>query len=213
VTLGAALAAAAGAGLVGTVHCAAMCGPLAAAGVAPGARAAAGYFGGRLLSYGAVGALLGFIGEHALCKLPMASVQLGAAVLVALALAARGVALVRPRGLVKLGRRPPRRLLGRLAAILPRRGLGLGLATGILPCGMLIPAWLLAAATASAAGGAAVMVVFSVASAPGLVAIALGARAVRGLFSRVPPLAIASAFWLLALYVAARPLLGAVHSH
>jgi sulfite exporter TauE/SafE len=54
----------------------------------------------------------------------------------------------------------------------PRRavsigGLGLGVATGFLPCGALVPAWLLAAASGRALDGAAAMAAFALASLPG----------------------------------------------
>jgi sulfite exporter TauE/SafE len=206
------LVAAASAGLVGSLHCAAMCGPLAIAGC-QGRRAAVGYFAGRLVSYATIGALLGHVGSHALCFLPMRTVQSVTLVLAAGFAAWRAWVHWRGRrggpdpGLVRLGR-PPRRSL--LAAVLPVRGLGLGLATGFLPCGMLLPAWTLAMGSGSAGGGAAVMAMFSVATLPGLIVPLLG----RALLRRpLPPAACAAAWATLALWLALRPLFDAVHQH
>lgn len=192
-------------GLVGSLHCAAMCGPLALAGPP------AGYLAGRFLSYMSIGALLGAIGEHALCRLPMQHVQLASVVLVAAFAIWRAVAsLRRPRAApVQLGkRRPP--LLGRILSRLPRRGIALGLATGILPCGMLLPAWTLAMGSGGAAPGALVMAAFAVGTLPGLLGPLVARRLVR---IRIPPALQAASWSALALWVLARPFLAAVHAH
>ncbi len=204
-------------GLVGALHCAAMCGPLAVAGSAGGR--APSYFAGRLVSYAAIGALLGSIGEHALCLLPVESVQLVAALLVGVFAIWKAVSALRgPRPRVtearpiELGRRRVP-LVARVLSRLPRRGFGLGLATGILPCGMLVPAWTLAMGAGSPLGGAAVMAAFYAGSAPGLVAPMVAGKLAGGLASRVPRGWQAAAWGVLALWIIARPLLGAVHHH
>src|SRR5262249_44938526 len=73
------LATALATGLVGSLHCPLMCGPLAVAGCRRGERIATRsvvtYLAGRLASYAALGALCGAIGEHALCVMPMTTVQ------------------------------------------------------------------------------------------------------------------------------------------
>jgi uncharacterized protein len=200
-------------GAVGSLHCAVMCGPLAAAGSAGGRGLA--YFGGRLLSYAAVGALLGTIGGHALCDLPVGAVQLGAAGLVAafagwqVRVTLRAPAPARP---LTIGRRR-RPLLARALAVLPRRGLALGLATGVLPCATLVPAWTLAMGAGGAAGGIAVMAAFFVGTAPGLLAPILAGRLARERFAAVPRGVKAAAWALLAMWIVARPLLGALHHH
>jgi uncharacterized protein len=200
-------------GLVGSLHCAAMCGPLAVAGSAGGRGLA--YFAGRLTSYAAVGAVMGLLGQHALCLLPVDQAQLVAVALVgAFAVWKALSALRRPRGArpLPLGRRR-QPLLGRVLARLPRHGFGLGLATGVLPCGMLIPAWTLAMGTGTPHGGAAVMAAFFAGSAPGLLAPMLAGRLSRGVLARVPRGVQAAAWGTLALWILARPLLGAVHHH
>ena len=210
------IVAAAATGLVGTLHCATMCGPLAIAG-STGGRAPL-YLAGRLVSYAAIGALCGLIGQHALCILPMEKAQLVAVMLVALFAGWRAFrALVPPRATsaarpLPLGkRRVP--LLARLLAHAPRRGFGLGLATGILPCGMLVPAWTLAMGAGDAATGAVTMAAFWLGSAPGLVIPLLAGGLARRFVARISPRAQAAAWGLLALCIAVRPLLGAVHHH
>jgi sulfite exporter TauE/SafE len=193
-------------GLVGSIHCAAMCGPLAVAG-APGP-----YLAGRLLSYATIGAALGAIGVHALCRLPVDDAGLVAVGLVAAFAVWRAVsALRRPRAArpVPLGkRRVP--LLARVLSRLPRGGFGLGLATGILPCGMLLPAWTLSMGAGGPLEGAAVMAAFWLGTAPGLVAPMIARRYLR---LRVPPALQAAAWAALAVWVIARPLLSAAHPH
>jgi sulfite exporter TauE/SafE len=211
------IVAAAATGLVGTLHCATMCGPLAVAGSVGGRGPA--YLAGRLASYAAIGALCGLIGEHALCRLPVETVNLAAVVLVALFAGWKAFrALVPPRQAppggapVRLGkRRVP--LLARLLAHAPRRGFGLGLATGILPCGMLIPAWTLAMGAGDAAGGAAVMAAFWLGSAPGLLLPMLAGGVARRWAARLSPRVQAVAWATFAVCIAIRPLLGAVHHH
>jgi sulfite exporter TauE/SafE len=217
-------------GALGSTHCAAMCGPLAVAGCSgarepsgPGAalvsfRDAAGYFGGRLVAYATVGAVVGHLGRHALCILPMGTLEAVAVAAVAAAAAYRGVAVVRGKPtttLVTLGRGPrPAGLLSLLAQLWPRRGLGLGLATGVLPCGLLVPAWALAAGTASAPSGATVMAAFAVATMPGLWLPLAGGRLLRRGLAKLPPRAHGWAWCLLAVWIALRPLLvakGACH--
>ena len=196
-----------GTGLVGTIHCAAMCGPLVAA-----SRGGVSYFAGRLLSYATVGAIMGAIGQHALCLLPVERVQHVAVGLVAAFAAWKAVSALRrprpPRPL-PLGRRRPS-LLARVFAHVPRRGFGLGLATGILPCGMLVPAWTLAMSSGDALSGAAIMAAFFTGSAPGLLAPLVAGR---WLATRVPRAVQAGAWTALALWTLARPLLAVIHHH
>jgi hypothetical protein len=210
-------------GVLGSAHCAAMCGPLAVAGCSGedglSPRRTAGYFVGRTLAYGTVGAVLGHLGHHALCILPMGVLEGVAITMVAGAAAYRGVKLLRPKKapsprLVQLGKRRPSSLLGLVAELLPRRGLGLGLATGIMPCGLLFPAWALAAGTATAPAGALVMTIFSFATLPGLLIPVVGRRIFQQLIARLPSYVYGVAWCALALWIAARPLLRATgHCH
>jgi hypothetical protein len=222
VLLEAAAVAALASGAASGLHCAAMCGPLAVAGSA-GPRgvdrgAAAGYFVGRLAGYAGVGAVLGRLGHHATEIVPFAAVQTIAAAALALVAAARGVAILLarrdPDRLVRLGvrGRSGPTLLARAAAWLPRRGAALGLATALLPCGVLVPAWLLAAGTASAHGGAAVMACFGVASLPGLAVPVVGRGVLERHLARLPAAAHGLAWLALAAWMALRPVLVATGS-
>ena len=222
-TLWTALAAALATGVVGSVHCAAMCGPLAVAGCTRANRIAradaAGYFAGRFVSYALAGAVLGQLGAHALCRLPVGAAQAVATVAVALAAAWRGVVLLRQRRPRAAPRLPPAprpaaaRADAWLLSLFPRRGLGLGLATGVLPCGMLLTGWTLAASSGSGPGGALVMATFSLATLPGLLAPLAGRRIVQRALDRLPAAAYGAAWLVLAAWLAARPLLSTVHHH
>lgn len=206
-TFTALIAAAAATGALGAWHCAAMCGPLAVGGCRD-ARRAAGYFGGRLVAYAAVGAVVGAAGARLAHSTGFARVQTVALIALAAAAAWRGWSLLRPPPLAKLGARR-RRSWTWIAEALPREGLGLGLVTGVLPCGMLMAAWMLAAAAGDPLRGAAVMAVFCAASAPGLIAPLLARRLAR----KLPRRAAGVAWCALAVWLALWPMLGGAHAH
>jgi uncharacterized protein len=168
------LGTAAALGATSGVHCAAMCGPLVAVGTTSQGkiekRLAFEYFAGRLLGYSVLGAAAGWIAT------PLTSGEMGEAVrlvlaaFVALLLVYRAIVLVRPRAgerLIRLGKGPASNGFFRLLArMIPRRGLGLGLATVLFPCGALFAGVLAAASSGSAAIGAAMMATFVLASLP-----------------------------------------------
>ena len=179
-------------GLLGSLHCAGMCGPLAVAGCSKGRGidGATGYFAGRFVAYATLGAVVGHLGRHAFCILPMNAAHMIAIALTAVPAAARGISLLvrkPPSELIPLRKKPRSRLLTTLAAVLPRRGLGLGLATGILPCGLLFTAFMMAAATASPMLGATSMAAFAIGSAPGLLLPLVGRGVAERLKLRIPP--------------------------
>ncbi|MEO7037522.1 MAG: sulfite exporter TauE/SafE family protein [Polyangiaceae bacterium] len=173
-----------GASVLGSVHCAAMCGPFAAmvsnSGAGRGRRLLLqlAYQGGRLLSYVALGAAAGSAGR----ALDLAGAAAG---LGDLAAGAAGFLLL-VWGLGALletqGVRIPRlkqALPARVSAFLfslrqspsPWRAGLLGLATTLLPCGWLYAFVLTAASTAHAAEGALVMFALWVGNAPMLLGI------------------------------------------
>jgi len=90
--------------------------------------------------------------------------------------------------------------------------LGLGLAWGWLPCGMTYSMLLLAATTASAATGAAVMLAFGLGTLPSMVTATLAFdRIARGLSRRASLRAIAGALLLaFGLWTAGQALYGAL---
>lgn len=159
-------------GLVTSVHCVAMCGPLACSVARPGRGhtsamlAAIGYHGGRLISYGAIGAMCGAIGQQ-----PLKWVFGSPAVVFPWLLL--GMFLITALGLWK--RLPRPRWLGRVTARARMRSFRLsagkgamviGLATPLLPCG---PLYLLFAATllsGSAVRGAEFAIAFGLGTVP-----------------------------------------------
>jgi sulfite exporter TauE/SafE len=164
-------------GLLGSGHCALMCGPLACAGP-PGPPAARGRLAvawqlGRLGAYTAAGAVLGGAGRAAMAALA--------------APAARALPWMMAAGLIvaalELGKRVPPlpglaripRGLSRMSARFspPARAALRGVATPFLPCGLLYGAFLMAAAAGSPAGGALVMASFGAGAIPALAIIQL----------------------------------------
>lgn len=204
-------------GLLGTAHCAGMCGPLAIGACGrgrPGAlRSAGAYLFGRFVSYALGGAVVGTLGRHALCRLPFREVETAVAVAVGLVALARGIRLLaEARGKVvplRKKARSGRGVGGVLAPLLPGSALGLGLVTGFLPCGMLVSSLAIAAATASPASGALVMTAFAVATLPGLV----GPMVLRRVLAdRLASPALVAAGWCaLGVAMLARPLVVGAH--
>ncbi len=186
-TLGAVIAAS----LLGSLHCAAMCGGFAA--LCGGARGAndrgvmgqVAYNGGRLLSYVALGALAGALaGQFDAVAEGLWGVQrlatwilVAALVLMALrelGLGARRADLV---GVDDPDRRPGplTRLRARVVGLLRRPGAGPALAVGllsaVLPCGWLWGFVAVAGTTGDPVAGALVMGVFWVGTLPALVVV------------------------------------------
>ncbi|GAB5541050.1 MAG: sulfite exporter TauE/SafE family protein [Sandaracinaceae bacterium] len=184
-----AVVAGASAGLASIPHCAGMCGPLAA--FAGRTRRDAGlYQAGRLAAYVALGAAAGLAGEGVERILPAAWAGALVSFSLAAALLVSAWRLWRRDGetLVQLGTKPPRESWSRrLAARVPfstgHPGL-LGALTGLLPCGTLYAALLLAAGTGDTRAGAVTMFAFGATSALGLAVVGAVAAQVRGLMRR-----------------------------
>lgn len=205
------------ASLLGSLHCAGMCGGFVAfyAGDTRGRDARTGhacYNAGRLLSYATLGALGGALG---------AALDLGGAV-IGLQRVAAGVAgaLIALWGtsmlLAALGRAAPRLDPPPLFATVVRRGLArvtgrrpatralvIGLLTGCLPCGWLYGFVATAAGTGSVASGTAVMVVFWLGTLPAMVSLGLGLRVLAGPLGRRLPAACAAAMIIVGLLAVA----------
>ena len=173
-----------GASVLGSVHCAAMCGPFAAmvgdpqAKAWPRVRLHLAYQGGRLLSYVELGAAAGAAGRA--LDLAGAAAGLGqtAAVVAGGLLLIWGLgAMLETQGVRWLPARPelPRLLVRFLASLRgrpsPGRALALGLATTLLPCGWLYAFVLTAAGTARPVEGALVMFALWVGNAPILLGV------------------------------------------
>lgn len=168
-------------GLAGSLHCIGMCGPLALAlpGNANRSRFVAGrllYNAGRVITYAALGAVFGLVGE----TLVLAGLQRVLTI-------AAGVILL---GWLIVRAKPG--LLGRAQLIIPRLIAPLktalakqlrersfpalftvGLLNGLLPCGLVYLALAAAAATGTAADGALSMIVFGAGTIPAMLAVSL----------------------------------------
>jgi sulfite exporter TauE/SafE len=168
-------------GLVGSLHCAGMCGPLALAlpvvGNGPGGFLAArlAYNLGRVITYAGLGVVCGLAGQGLLLAgvQRWLSITLGV-LLIAGLLASRRVALARP--VVRL----LARLQASMAGLLGHRSvlaLGvLGMLNGLLPCGLVYVACAGAAATGDWLAGAEYMAVFGLGTVPLMFSISLSGR-------------------------------------
>lgn len=182
-----------GASLLGSLHCAGMCGGLVAFATAspsserndgprrlptwrPSWLSHVSYHLGRLGGYVALGAVAGGLGNAMNLAGSQAGLSNVAAIVAAvtiLAWAAFTLTGVRlgPRSSALLGRMFPS-ALSRLRD-LPghQRGIAIGLVTGLLPCGWLYAFVVSAAGTGSIVGGALLMTAFWLGSVPALVGV------------------------------------------
>jgi len=171
-------------GLVGSLHCAAMCGPLVVAvSSADGSRSPFGtsrlvYNSGRIATYCAIGLFFGAVGKtFVLAGLQRwLSLGAGAAILLGLLLSTR-FALKTPfaKGITRL-----KSLFG---ALLQRRTLAsqflLGTLNGLLPCGLVYIAAAGAATTLSPLGGALHMAAFGAGTLPMMLGIGAASGRLR----------------------------------
>lgn len=191
------------ASLAGSLHCAGMCGPFVAFysmgdGVRrPGALHAA-YHLGRWVAYGALGAVAGWLGSSLDSSQSWTGVQGSAAIIAGVLMIAWGIAGLLParwnafRPLVP-GRMQKvfRATMGRVATLSPGpRALGIGLASGLLPCGWLYAFVLAAAGTGSVVSGLVLMSAFWLGTVPILAGLGVGLRSLSSrLRARIPKVA------------------------
>ena len=208
-SLGAALVA----GLAASGHCIGMCGGIAGAlamrsrDSTTGTRVgyAFAYNLSRIASYAVAGGLAGLLGRTLLKAVDVAPLSLAFRVFAGLImLAAAGKLLFGWRFLDPV-EAAGSGLWRRIAPWASRQGraggiggaIGLGLAWGWLPCGMTYSMLLLAATTASAATGAAVMIAFGLGTLPSMVTATVAFdRIARGLSQRASLRRIAGALLL-----------------
>lgn len=177
-------------GLASTLHCAGMCGGMAAGllhlgparTAADGLRLIALTHAGRIISYGLAGVLVGAIGAPAVAWLDR---EVAFRVL-----QWAGAVALMWIGLSTAGFLPPLsaldRLLSPVSTLLARRakpgrtpyGTAIvgGLAWGLMPCAMVYGALFTAMLSGSGLGGASVMAAFGAGTLPGLLASTLGVR-------------------------------------
>ncbi len=192
------------ASLLGSVHCAGMCGAFVAFAVGlddpdaarKRAHLHAAYNSGRLITYITLGAVAGSLGgaldlAGSMVGLSRIAAMLAGATLIAFG----GMHLLRALGVRIAPVRPPRfmqtglRAAHRAAMVLPpvRRALAIGLMTTLLPCGWLYAFVFAAAGTGSALTGVLTMAVFWLGTLPILVGVGVGIRAISGpLAARLP---------------------------
>lgn len=188
-----------GASLLGSPHCAGMCGGFVsfyagAGGARPLSHVA--YNGGRLVSYATLGALAGLLGAGLDRAGSLAGVSRGAAIVaggfmvlwgVAALLAAAGVRLPAP-AVARPAHRAVAGVLKRLAGRPPvARAAAMGLVTTLLPCGFLHVFVATAAGTGSPARGALLMGAFWIGTVPVMAGLGvLAQRAIGPLRARLP---------------------------
>jgi sulfite exporter TauE/SafE len=179
------------ASLLGSLHCASMCGPFAAFALMRDKKRGPWllqglYHGGRLLAYTTLGALAGAVGA----PLNFGGSLLGIGRIAGVVTGALLVALGARRIMAIFGLRVPGfpgtrqvgRLVGRLQQSAMRgepvaRSLGTGICTALLPCGWLYAFVAMAAGAGRASSGVLLMLVFWTGTVPILAGIGTGVRA------------------------------------
>ena len=208
------------ASLLGSTHCAGMCGAFVAFAVSPqnpGEAASprltlnAAYNLGRLVTYATLGAVAGSLGAALDLGGSLIGVQrVALSVSAALMIGFGGAAILRHAG-VRVPRAPLPGFLVRWARAGHTRALSLppigraaavGLLTTLLPCGWLYAFVIMAAGTASPVWGAGAMAAFWLGTLPMMAALGLGIRAVIGPLGRRMPMAtsillVAAGLWTL----------------
>lgn len=193
------------ASLLGSLHCAGMCGAFVVLAVSRQEGEAtvsrpwklqAAYHLGRLATYVSFGLIAGAVGATVNLGGSLVNIQRAATILASLTLVVFGVVtLLRVLG-VRAGSRGAPAWMARLAqrghraawALSPTpRALAIGLLTTLLPCGWLYAFVVTAAGTAHAVTGAAVMAVFWAGTLPVMATLGAGARSLTGVLGRHAP--------------------------
>ena len=163
-------------GLASTLHCAGMCGGIAASLMLLPGHSLWRLQAARIAAYALQGALVGGLGTLVYARLHWAPGFLILRLAAALALfwIGLGVAGILP-AIALLDR-----LAARVSAALARLGPFAGLAWGALPCAMVWSALLSAMLAGNARGGAITMLGFGLGTLPGVSAAAVSALGLRG---------------------------------
>jgi sulfite exporter TauE/SafE len=166
------ITAALAAGLVTSVHCVGMCGPIACSiGTMKGGEsrrlfAATAYHAGRLLAYGSIGALCGMLGQQPLLWFFDSPAVLLPWVLVAVfLLVATGLSKRIPRPAI-MTRLLTKARLGACRVSATKGGFAMGLATPLLPCAPLYLLFGASLLTGSALRGAEFAIAFGLGTVP-----------------------------------------------
>lgn len=192
-------------GLVGSLHCAGMCGPLALALPAVGNTRNSFVVGrlvnnsGRLFSYSLIGALFGLAGTAFSLAGFQQSVSIAAGTVILIALFAAhghfGTVAFRLVGRLK-------KLFGKLLQKKSYSSLfALGAINGLLPCGLVYVAAIAAAASTSFLHAILYMLAFGLGTLPMMLGIGLGSQTLQRKFGvrshRLIPIAVATVAVLL----------------
>lgn len=174
-------------GLVSSLHCVGMCGPIVlsyslALGGRVGARtvaAHAAYNAGRIATYTALGAVAGFVGEAFGTIGKLAGIENVAAIVAGTFMVVAGLLMLDILPHRMLTRFDPLRAVGRVLAPLGSRissptiasKFTLGAMLGFLPCGLIYAALLSAVATGTPVAGGLTMLAFGLGTATALFSI------------------------------------------
>lgn len=167
-------------GVTGSVHCALMCGPLACAGMGRerSAGTVAGWHVGRITAYVLIGALLGAVGRG-LSATVLTSAQRVLPWMMAAGLLIAAFDLSKRLGPIPFVGRGAKALVMASGKVDPTtRSFLLGLATPLLPCGLLYGLFLAAVASASAVSGGLLLGAFALGALPAVLTVQLGMKRV-----------------------------------
>lgn len=203
------------ASLLGSMHCAGMCGAFLALAIDDGGRTLsrtrmqAAYHIGRLITYTALGGISGALGAALNLGAATIGVERFAAVAAGAIMILFGVvSMLRARD-VAIPRFPVPAALHRLvqrghavAFTLPpaSRALAIGLLTTLLPCGWLYAFAITAAGTASPLLGAITMAVFWAGTLPVLISLGVGLQHLTGSLRRHMPVMTSALLVVVGLY-------------
>ena len=180
-------------GLISSVHCVQMCGPIVLSYSLPLAgqpglwRAHLSYNLGRTVTYTALGALAGASGSAVGWIARLSGFASGSRIVAGAAMMIAGVylaGLVRPAHLVRIDRPGFASRLARfgkrfMLSVHPAVKFRLGLLFGFLPCGLIYAALLKAVDTGSVLGGALSMLAFGIGTSLALAATGFASTAFR----------------------------------
>jgi len=207
------------ASLMGSLHCAGMCGPFVVYAVDPRGTTPGrpfvlqlAYHGGRFVTYVLLGALAGWVGSTldlggAFFGIQRAALLVAGAMMILFGL----ITLLRLGGVRIRSVQPPApfrklflRLHGRVARSSPLlRALGIGLGSTLLPCGWLYAFVITAAGSGSVVLGGATMALFWAGTLPVLVGLGLGFQRLSGPLRRRAPALTALALMVVGLMAVA----------
>lgn len=173
-------------GLLSSLHCVQMCGPIVLAFTLPlnrrdALRAHLQYNAGRILTYTALGALAGALGSTLGMLGRLAGLASGARIFAGTAMIAAGIlmaGLLPANGLITIQKPSITRRIGR-RLLAPGGKFTLGLTLGFLPCGLIYAALLKAVDSGTALAGALTMLAFGSGTATALLSLGAASSFIR----------------------------------